>query len=211
MVTLTRTVFICLSETTSDRQTFRLPHGKGTSSTFESQYSRETHFSLKLSVKQTPTKSNSWGVRAEPSLFYASQHRYIPKGSFPWHGWARGLLCRGVGAGESASSSSLHALSTGLQEKPQRRTSVSESDRRCLSTNLQNTGTKSESSLIPKYILYIPYRYIFLHLLLNRNQPIQFCQGRRWLAVGTDTFSFKKVAFCQISEVIFQTPTENWI
>lgn len=54
---------------------------------------------------------------AEPSLLYASQHRYVPKGSFPWHRWAGGLLCRGVGAGESASSSSLHVLSTGLQEE----------------------------------------------------------------------------------------------
>lgn len=37
--------------------------------------------------------------------------------------------------------------------------------------------------------------YIFLHILLNRNQPIQFCQGQRWLALGTDTFSLKKVTF----------------
>lgn len=78
-------IFICLSEPTPDKPIFRLPHGKGTGSTFESHYSSEKHFTVELSVTQTPTKSNSWGGGggAEPSLFHASQHRYVPKGSFP--------------------------------------------------------------------------------------------------------------------------------
>lgn len=45
------------------------------------------------------------------------RHRYIPEGPLPWHGRAGGLLCGGVGARESASSSGLHVLSAGLLEE----------------------------------------------------------------------------------------------
>lgn len=158
-------IFICLSEPTPDKRIFRLPHGKGTGSRFESHYSSEEHFTVELSVTQTPTKSNSWGeAGAEPSLFHASQHRYVPKGSFPWHGWAGGLLCRGVGAGESASSSSLHVLSTGLQEKhreePQNQSQAGDAFQTCIL-----------SVCIKENITRVIYNWVF-HLPINRGWVI---------------------------------------
>lgn len=72
-------IFICLSEPTPDRPIFMRPHEKGTGSTFESHYSSEKHFTVELSVTQTPTRSSSWG-RGEHSPVCSTR---VSTGTYP--------------------------------------------------------------------------------------------------------------------------------